>query len=88
MTITIPVKNPAIRCSHCGAALTVIDEKHDCELNQFHLVIDRIAAMEKKIDRIDKAITESKSLIKQVSDAVGPLIDKVSNHPVLKGFLA
>lgn len=59
----------------------------DDPMIQFHIVIDRIASMQDKIDRIDETITKATAIMQHISDTIGPIIDKLSKNPILKNFL-
>jgi hypothetical protein len=74
----------ALRESLVGHYIGGIDEP----MVQFKIVIDRIARLESKIDKIDAAITKAGEVIQSVKDTVEPIIDKLSKNPILKGFIS
>jgi hypothetical protein len=60
----------------------------DDPMVQFQIVIDRIADIERKINKIDETITQTKTFIEKISDTAGPIIEKLSNNVFLKGFIS
>jgi predicted transcriptional regulator len=72
-------------CLLCGS-LTPEDCHH--ELTEFERTMNRLADIERRIEKIDDAITKTKDFIQSLTDTVGPIIDKLSKNPILKGFLS
>jgi hypothetical protein len=57
-------------------------------VSEFEQLVNRIALMQIQIDKIDNTITKTMEFVEQIKDVINPLVDKISNNPLLKGFLS
>ena len=69
-------------CLLCGS-LTPENCHH--ELTEFQHTMNRLADIERKIEKIDGAITKTAEFIEKIQAEISPIVDKIMNGP-LKAF--